>query len=69
MKLSAKDLLILLGIVVAVIITLTTLVYSDQTAFKKAELPSAKKTSLQHLPIEAFSKFVKKTAVDITPSL
>jgi hypothetical protein len=69
MKLSAKDLLILLGIVVAVIITLTTLVFSDQTAFKKAELPPVKKTSLQQLPVDAFHKFLKKATLDITPSL
>jgi cell division protein FtsN len=60
MKLSNKDLLILLGIAVAVIITLTTLVYTDTTV-KKASLPEAKKTSFNHFASEILKKVVSKT--------
>ena len=39
MKLSNRDLLLLAGIVVAVIVTLTTFVYSDEIFAKQRELP------------------------------
>jgi len=57
MKLSNKDLLILLGIAVAVIITLTTWVYTDQTA-AKAELPTTRKTSLNQITTDMLKKVV-----------
>ena len=45
MRLSNRDLLLLAGIVVAVIVTLTTLVYSDHIFAKEKDLPR-KSTSL-----------------------
>jgi hypothetical protein len=45
MRLSNRDLVLLLGIVVAVVITLTTLVYKDQVTNAMNEFRSPKKTS------------------------
>ena len=50
MKLSNKDLLIILGIVVAVVITLTTVVYQDhQSAAKKSSLPASNGASIHRV--------------------
>lgn len=65
MKLSNKDLLILLGIVVAVIITLTTWVYTDHTA-AKAELPATKKTSLNQITADMLRKVMKAKTNSVT---
>lgn len=45
MRLSNRDLVLLLGIVVAVVITLTALVYKDQVTNAMHEFRSPKKTS------------------------
>lgn len=63
MKLSSKDILILLGIAVAVIITLTTLVYTDQKTIKKAELPGSGKTALHQFAKELFNRAVPKSGL------
>jgi hypothetical protein len=60
MKLSNKDLLILLGIVVAVIITLTTLVYTEQAAGNKAEVSPPKRTSLNQITTDLLIKTIDK---------
>jgi hypothetical protein len=46
MRLSNRDLVLVIGIVVAVVITLTALVYKDQVAAAKQELRTPRKTSL-----------------------
>lgn len=63
MRLSTRDLLVLLGIVVAVIITLTTLVYTDASqGTKKAELPKAGKTAFHKFAGEALKKLTKQAS-------
>ncbi len=46
MRLSNKDLVLVIGIVVAALITLTALVYRNEISAAKHELVSPKKTSL-----------------------
>jgi hypothetical protein len=46
MRLSNRNILLAIGIVVAVVVTLTTLVYKDRQAAGKSGLPAPKKTSL-----------------------
>ena len=45
MRLSNRDLILVMGIVVAVVITLTALVYKDQVAAAKQGVTAPKKTS------------------------
>jgi hypothetical protein len=48
MKLSGKDILLVFGIIVAIIVTLTTMAYSEQSAvLPKVEAP-LKKASLEN---------------------
>jgi hypothetical protein len=49
MRLSNRDILLVIGIVVALVITLTTLVYRDQLSAVKRELNAPKKTSMTSL--------------------
>jgi hypothetical protein len=63
MKLSNKDLLILLGIAVAVIITLTTLVFTDQAAVKKAELPATEKTAVSQMAKQLIGRAIRRTGL------
>jgi sensor domain CHASE-containing protein len=61
-KLSHNDLLLLLGIVVAVVIAVTTWAYSDMTAKASLTKPQKKKTSL-NLPVSSLiQKLMAKTA-------
>ncbi|HMJ67553.1 MAG TPA: hypothetical protein VK508_01590 [Cyclobacteriaceae bacterium] len=46
MRLSNRNILLVIGIVVAVVVTLTTLVYKDRQSAEKQGLPTPKKTSL-----------------------
>jgi len=46
MKLSRKDLLLVLGIVVAIVVTLTTIAYSEQNAYLPGIEQPVKKTNL-----------------------
>lgn len=46
MRLSNRNILLVIGIVVAVVVTLTTLVYQEKVSAEKRDLPPAKKTSL-----------------------
>lgn len=46
MRLSNRDILLLIGIVVAVVITLTTVIYRDRLETVKKEVVSPKKTSM-----------------------
>ena len=46
MRLSHRDILLLIGIVVAVVITLTTVVYRDRMDAAKKEMVNPKKTSM-----------------------
>jgi len=63
MRLSNRDILLVIGIVVAVVVTLTALVYRDQTAAAKKEMQkeiqAPKKTSMSavaHKLIELIGK-------------
>lgn len=59
MRLSNKDLVLVIGIVVALVITLTALVYKDQVAAVKNEIVAPKKTSWNstvHRFIDAIGK-------------
>lgn len=59
MRLSNRDILLVIGIVVAAIITLTALVYRDQQAAAKKEMLVPKKTSMAsmaHRLIEIIGK-------------
>ncbi len=60
MKLSQKDLLVFLGIVVAVIIGLTTLVFSDGTMARQTDLPEVNKTSLHQLTTDLLKKVTNR---------
>jgi len=46
MRLSNRDILLLVGIVVAVVITLTTVIYRDRLDTVKKEVAAPKKTSM-----------------------
>ncbi|HEX8059408.1 MAG TPA: hypothetical protein VF473_00665 [Cyclobacteriaceae bacterium] len=46
MRLSNRDILLLIGIVVAVVITLTTVIYRDRLDTVKKEVAAPKKTSM-----------------------
>ena len=59
MRLSNRSILLVIGIVVAIVVTLTTLVYKDRAAAEKRDLRNPKKTSLMrttaHRVIEFFT--------------
>ena len=60
MKLSQKDVLLLIGILVAMIITLTTVVYKDNgKESKQTTLPA--KTSVNAVRSDFLKKFLKST--------
>jgi hypothetical protein len=46
MRLSNRSILLVIGIVVAVVVMLTTLVYKDRAAAEKRDLRTPRKTSL-----------------------
>lgn len=61
MRLSNRNILLVIGIVVAVVVTLTTLVYQEKVSAEKGGVPAGKKTSLNttaHRLIEYFSRNV-----------
>jgi len=57
MRLTNRDIILVIGIVVALVITLTTLVYRDRFESAKKEIVTPKKTSMNtaHKLIEFFS--------------
>jgi hypothetical protein len=61
-KLSHKDLILLIGIVVAVVIAFTTWVYSDMRSNASIAKPQEKKTGL-HVPAATslIDKLIRKT--------
>ena len=59
MKLSHRDLLLLLGILVALIIGLTTLVYQDSTTYGRQTSTPAK-SSLNNSPAVLVKKLLEK---------
>ncbi len=60
LKLSHKDYLLALGILVAVIVMLTTLVYTDtlNPETKNAQTPAQRKTGLNISPSVIFKKVI-----------
>ncbi len=60
MKFSYKDLLLLAGIIVAVIITLTTLVYSEKSPEAAQGAPAGKKSSLNATPSVVVKKLLER---------
>ena len=62
MKLSGKDILLVFGIIVAIIVTLTTIAYSEQSAsLPKVEAP-LKKASIE----KTAAGFLKRTLDRVT---
>jgi hypothetical protein len=59
-RVSHKDLLLLLGILVAAIIALTTVVYRDSPSEATRVLPSPKKTSSITKPVTIVKQFIEK---------
>ncbi len=49
MRLSNRDIVLLIGVVVAVVITLTTVVYRDRLEAARKEIAPPKKTSMAAL--------------------
>jgi len=60
LKLSHKDLILLLGIVVALVIAFTTWVYSDFQSKASLSKPLEKKTSLNAASAVFIQKLIKK---------
>jgi hypothetical protein len=60
MKLSYKDLLLLVGILVAVIIALTTLVFTEKLPEATQVSPVPKKSSLNASPSVVIKKIIEK---------
>ncbi len=68
-KLSHKDLILLIGIVVAVVIAFTTWVYSDMSSKASLTKPQEKKTSLEVPASSVIQKLIRKTEVSVLSSL
>lgn len=60
MKLSSKDLLLLVGILVALIIALTTLVFKENLPEATQISPGPKKSSLHSAPSVVVRKMIEK---------
>jgi hypothetical protein len=63
MRLSNRDILLLIGIVVAVVITLTTVIYRDRLDTVKKEVISPKKTSMAMLAHKLIDLIGKHSSV------
>lgn len=68
-KLSHKDLILLIGIIVAVVIAFTTWVYSDMKSNASLAKPQEKKTSLEIPAQSVIQKLIRKTEVSVLSSL
>jgi len=68
-KLSHKDLILLIGIIVAVVIAFTTWVYSDMRSNASLTKPQEKKTSLEIPAQSVIQKLIKKTAAPVLSTL
>jgi hypothetical protein len=68
-KLSHKDLIILIGIVVAVVIAFTTWVYTDMKSNASLTKPQEKKTSLEIPASSMIQKLIRKTEVSVLSNL
>jgi len=68
-KLSHKDLILLIGIVVAVVIAFTTWVYTDMKSNASLTKPQEKKTSLEIPASSMIQKLIRKTEVSVLSSL
>ena len=66
-RFSYRDLLLFLGIAVAVIIALMTVIYRDNLPEATKTTPVPQKSSLNSAPAVVIHKFLKK--VDLTSSL
>lgn len=65
MKLSGKDLLLVFGIIVAIVVTLTTIAYSEQNAYlPKVEVP-AKRTTADKTAGEFLKKALDRVSEQI----
>jgi len=69
LKLSHKDLILLIGIAVAVVIAFTTWVYRDMRSNASLTKPQEKKTSLEIPATSMIQKLIRKTGVSVLPNL
>ena len=68
MKISNKDLLLLFGVLIAVIITLTTVIFKDEITFKNTSQTSSPKVSLREMPADLLNKAIDQMRLEISPS-
>ena len=66
MKFSYKDLLLVAGIVVAIIIALTTWVFTENLPEASKSMPPSKKSSLNIAPSTMIKRIVEKTDLGTT---
>jgi len=66
MRLSSRDILLLIGVVVAVVFTLTTIIYRDRLDTVKKEIVTPKKTSMAILAHKLFDLIDKHSNVKHT---
>jgi hypothetical protein len=58
MRLSNRDILLLIGIVVAVVVTLTTVVYRDRLEAARKEIVTPKKTSMAMVVVRKLADLI-----------
>ncbi|MEJ0029642.1 MAG: hypothetical protein WDO15_04430 [Bacteroidota bacterium] len=58
MRLSNRDIILLIGIVVAIVITLTTVVYRDHMEAARKEIITPKKTSMAMVVVRKLVDFI-----------
>lgn len=62
MKLSSKDILLVFGIIVAIVVTLTTIAYSEQNAFVPQMEAPVRKTSIDKSAGDLMKKALQRVA-------
>jgi hypothetical protein len=66
MKLSSKDILLVFGIIVAIVVTLTTIAYSEQNAFiPRIETPAAGRTTLNQNAGDLLKKTLQRVVEQV----
>ena len=68
-KLSHKDLILLIGIIVAVVIAFTTWVYTDMKSNASISKPQERKTSFEIPASSVIQKLIRKTEASVLSNL